>query len=344
MRWAHRRISFLVAVLPVAAALGLWLHTGAARAAGCTDTWIGGSGTFGTASDWSTGAVPGSGDDVCITATTTTTPHASADNYSVSVDNNYTIHSLTIGGPNGIQTLVLGNSWNVQLSSASSIGAHGALSIGNNSGSAPATLSGGGPQGTGVSLTNDGLIATDPCAACGKQLMVNVTNDASGVIDVLSSMTVLGITNNGTTKLENVNGVTQLFVGSGGSFVNGSAGTVVENIDTGGAYGIISGGPVSLAGTLHIITTGPASQQSWQIIRISSLTGMFSTYQYTGATYTPVYTSSDLTLEPPSAAIIAESPLMPAIPLAGLGIGIAALVKFRKRRHWFHKTHGPQAR
>jgi hypothetical protein len=314
MRKAHRRIGFFVAVLPVAAALGLWLHAGAARAAGCTDTWIGGSGTFGTASDWSTAAVPGSGDDVCITATTTTTPHASADTYSVSVDNNYTIHSLTIGGPNGTQTLVLGNSWNVQLSSASSIGAHGALSIGNNSGSAPATLSGGGPQGTGVTLTNDGLIATDPCAACGKQLMVNVTNDASGVIDVLSSMTVLGITNNGTSKLENVNGVTQLFVGSGGSFVNGSGGTVV-------------------AGTLHIITTGPASQQSWQIIRNSSLTGTFSTYQYTGAVYTPVYTSSDLTLEPPSAAIIAESPLIPAIPLAGLGICIAALVRFRQRRH-----------
>jgi hypothetical protein len=330
---AYRRIGFLVASLPVAAALGLWCHTEAARAAGCSDTWIGGSATFGTASDWSTGAVPGSSDDVCITATTATTPHASADTYSVSIDNDYTIHSLTIGGPNGTQTLVLGNNWNVQLSSASNIGAHGVLSIGNNSGTSPATLSGGGPQGTGVTLTNDGLITTDPCAACGKQLMVNVTNDASGVIEARSSMTVLGITNNGTTKLDNVNGVTQLFVGSGGSFVNGSGGTVVENIDTGGAYGLIAGGSVSLAGTLRVNTTGPASQKSWRIIQNAGLTGTFSTYLYTGAMYTPVYTASDLTLEPPSAAVVPESPLVPAIPVAGMGIGIAALAAFRQRRH-----------
>ena len=62
-------------------------------------------GNFGTPGNWSTNMVPGSGDDVCITATTTTNPAAVADTYTVILNGGFSIHSLTLGGPNGTQTV-----------------------------------------------------------------------------------------------------------------------------------------------------------------------------------------------------------------------------------------------
>jgi len=295
-----------------------------AHAAGCTDTWIGGGGDFGTGSDWSTGSVPGSSDDVCINATTTTTPQAAADAYTVGVSNNYTVHSLTLGAASGAQTLAIGQASNLQLQSASSVGTNGVVQVGTGAGSGPPATLGGG-----VTLTNDGLITTDSCAACGKQLMVNTVNDPSGTIDILTSMTVGGVTNSGTLKLEVVNGMTRMFLGSGPvPFTNNSDGTVVVKINTAGAWGGISGGSVSLAGTLDVITTGAPSQSSWPVIANTSRTGTFDAYNYVGASYSPVYSSSGLTLGPPSAV----TPEAPVVPLLLLIAGPVALLLWNRRR------------
>src|SRR5207253_9673736 len=95
------RVAFLVVT-------GLLLLWPASATPACTVTWIGGvDGNFGTAGNWSTGIVPGSTDDVCINATTTTNPAAVADTYTVVLNGNFSVHSLTLGGPNGTQTLVL---------------------------------------------------------------------------------------------------------------------------------------------------------------------------------------------------------------------------------------------
>src|SRR5438128_1694904 len=97
-----RRLSRLLALLGVLA-----LAAGPAKAV-CSTTWIGGvDSNFGTTGNWSPSGVPGSGDDVCITATTTTNQAAVADTYSVILNGNFSVHTLTLGGANGTQTLVL---------------------------------------------------------------------------------------------------------------------------------------------------------------------------------------------------------------------------------------------
>ena len=79
-----RRLPGLLALLGV-----LTVAAGPAEAK-CSTTWIGGiDNNFGTAGNWSAGTVPGSSDDVCITATTITSPAAVADTYTVILNGNF---------------------------------------------------------------------------------------------------------------------------------------------------------------------------------------------------------------------------------------------------------------
>jgi len=72
-----------------------------AVAQSCTDSWLGGTGTWDTASDWSKGKVPASNDDVCITA---------AGTYTVTLGNEMIdVAGLTVGGPGSSPTLLMGN-------------------------------------------------------------------------------------------------------------------------------------------------------------------------------------------------------------------------------------------
>ncbi len=63
-----------------------------------TYSWIGGSGNWSVATNWSPNGVPTATDNVEIAATGT---------YTVTLDVDTTINDLTIGGTSGIQTLSL---------------------------------------------------------------------------------------------------------------------------------------------------------------------------------------------------------------------------------------------
>src|ERR1700722_11922617 len=67
----------------------------------CSIAWtgLGGDGNWNTAANWSPMAVPGSGDDVCITTPGT---------YTVTLSGSVaTVKSLTLGGSSGTQTLAV---------------------------------------------------------------------------------------------------------------------------------------------------------------------------------------------------------------------------------------------
>jgi len=63
---------------------------------GC-DTWIAADGNFSTPTNWSSGAVPTSADDACITDAGVTST------YTVILDSDASVHSLTIGAASGTQ-------------------------------------------------------------------------------------------------------------------------------------------------------------------------------------------------------------------------------------------------
>ncbi|HZU74889.1 MAG TPA: hypothetical protein VE990_19175 [Acidimicrobiales bacterium] len=225
-KWGKRQLAIagLASILVAAPAVLPGLSGSAAFAASCTDTWIGGSGDFGTAADWSTGAVPTSTDDACINATTGTIPPAAADSYTVTIDNAfYSVHSLTLGGPSGHQTLAIA-SLNVGLSIAvgSIINANGEMDLGDGIYGGYAYLSGG----AGVTLTNDGTLLTN---SADPEVMVNIDNMTGGTVHVIGSTKVP----DGTTFTNDGGALTidsgHNFHLSGGSSFANTAGTITNN-------------------------------------------------------------------------------------------------------------------
>src|SRR5437588_10404251 len=79
----------------------------AAHASGCTDSWSAkGSGSWFTAANWSTGKVPTSTDEVCITENGTASYTVELKETSGSVE----VKSLTLGGSENTQTLAVESS------------------------------------------------------------------------------------------------------------------------------------------------------------------------------------------------------------------------------------------
>jgi hypothetical protein len=213
----RRRLPGLLAVLGALA-----LAAGPAEAA-CTTTWLGGvDSNFGTKGNWSTNTVPGVGDDVCITATTATNPAAVADTYTVIVNGNFAVHSLTLGGPNGTQTLVLPAA-NVTLSLASDsmVAPNGVLTLGD-SGGGFSVLGGSG------SLGNSGHLNAVVGGGGARFLRLDITNAGAGSIDIGTTTNQdqgTLTTNNGTVTIEAAG---NLALSGGSSFAN-NGGAVTNN-------------------------------------------------------------------------------------------------------------------
>jgi hypothetical protein len=199
--------------------------------ADCGAIWVGGvDNNFGTAGNWSTGIVPGAGTDVCITATTTTDPPAVADTYTVILDHSFSVHSLTLGGPNGTQTLVLpAASRTFSLGTDSTITTHGVFTLGDN---------GGGYSwlaGPGV-LTNSGHLNTVVGGGGTRYLRTNINNTAAGTIDIGTTTNQdygTATSNNGTVTI----GAAGTLVLNGGSSFANYGGTVTNN----GAFSVSNG-------------------------------------------------------------------------------------------------------
>ena len=251
-------VAFLVAT-------GLLLLWPASATPTCTVTWIGGvDGNFGTAGNWSTGTVPGSGDDVCINATTTTSPAAVADTYTVVLNGNFSVHSLTLGGPTGTQTLVVSSGRQFNVGADSVVNASGILTLGDASGGDSVL------NGPGFTLTNSGHLNTITGGGGTRYLRLNITNTAAGAVDIAGSTgqdTGTTTANNGAFTIEDN---TTLALSGGSSFTQAACGTFATTIDANTTtFGQLTGGggPVSLDGKLKVTTLGsPAVGSSWSII------------------------------------------------------------------------------
>ena len=185
----------------------------------CTDSWKNTSGgNFGTAADWSTGSVPSSSDDACITA---------AGTYTVTDSATYSVHSLTLGGSSGTQTLVLGSGDALGLLADSTINTNGVLTLGD-AGSGNSTLAGG----NSVTLTNHGNLDAVLGGGGIRLVHLNADNASDGTVGVGTNATALvdsagtTITNDGAFTVDS--GGTFSLISGGNSFHN-DGGTVTSN-------------------------------------------------------------------------------------------------------------------
>jgi hypothetical protein len=175
----------------------------------CTDSWNAAvSGLWTTAANWSTGFVPTSSDNVCITAGGT---------YTVTIEGTASAATVTLGGTAGSESLSIAGARAVDSSltlsqTGSSIGKHGALNL-TSKGSARSgyALIGGGPN---VTVTNAGIFQTSAgTIKSPSYLRVNLTDARTGKTEI-----------NGVTSEDGNGGATTLT--NGGSFSVGSTGSL----------------------------------------------------------------------------------------------------------------------
>ncbi len=164
-------------IVVVAAGLG----AAPAAAAACTTSWLGGSGSFSTASKWSGGVAPGINDDACIEAN---------GSYTVTVDSGVQISSLTIGttSTSGTQSLVVTSALITR--NGLTAGRRGAITF-------DATGGGASIDMRSSTLTNSGTITTT--GGNGVTLTGNLTN--TGTLQINGNTTFTQST--GSALLDN---------------------------------------------------------------------------------------------------------------------------------------------
>ena len=243
-----------------------------ASAATCSKTYSGPTtGTanlWSTASNWTPSGVPGSSDDVCITANGT---------YTVEIDGGVSVNSVTVGGTTGLATLrVLGGSGGnatLSIAAASSTSTKGALLLDSANGDF-AMLNGAGV------FTNKGQLQLVQGAGGGiRYLRSPVTNTSTGTVTMTSNDVVQDSgtldTNSGTWT----GSAAAVMLLSGNSSFTQSAGTLTNNgsitVQGGTATFTQSGG--SESGNAVVITgatlTDSVGTGSFTLQGNSALTG-----------------------------------------------------------------------
>ena len=276
---------------------------------GC-DTWLGGSGLFSTATNWSTGVVPTDGTNTCITASGT---------YTVTVSGNQSVGDLTLGGISGKQTLfllatpatksasALGSSLNIYGDTAT-IGTNGVLETdetGNTSASAIELY--GGPTTT---VTNHGAVKVIGAAGATTQIDSNLTNTASGTVTISGP----DVYQANATTLINQGSITiastaTLGVIDGASFTDNAGTLVVDGAyaQDGGIFrqsgGTASGNPLKLTSVTLDDSKGAAN---FDIYDNSSFNGSILANQSVTVEGTP---TNGITLGLPSSGITNDGTL-----------------------------------
>jgi hypothetical protein len=233
----------------------------------CTDTWkTAASGSWSVATNWSTGVVPKSSANVCITV---------AGTYTVTLTGSESANTLTLGGGSGTQTVDVqggtsGSSLLTLTSNGSTVGTHGVLALDSQSatGSGYAEID---SRGSNVWLKNSGTFETLDATVQPDYIGVNLTNDGNVSIAGASTQenTDVAIVNNGSFTIASTGNL--LDQGTGTSFAQ-TAGTLVNSgslVLNGATFtqsgGADSGNQVQLtqfstlidsAGTGSFITTG----------------------------------------------------------------------------------------
>ncbi len=221
---------------------------------GCTITWVGGTGSWTTASNWDKNRVPGATDDVCIKAAgSTVTLSATAA----------TVDALTLGGTSGATVTLfvqgVGCTANASLATTSTTNADvvaktGVLDLTSTTCSgSPASVS------TASVLNVGGALRSDPGAGATRTISGAVTNTGVVAINTATDYTA-GSTFENTGALNLADGVTFTLDSPGTTattFADDAGGSVVSSgssqtgqlaVDGGNTYrqgaGTTSGEPV----------------------------------------------------------------------------------------------------
>ena len=245
-----------------------------------SDSWLGGSGNWGTATSWSLGTVPGSGNNALITTSAST----------VQLNVSSTINNLTLGGTdvlnfNNNNSLTVGGT---TITNSNSTGAGGiVMSAGNNLTNliigANVTLTGGGTVTLGNSGNNRiyGSVGTDVLTnanniiqgsgqiGVGQMGLVN-----QGTIDANQATALTIQTSSGTTNsalLEATAGGNLILNGdtytnTGGTILSSGTGSVVTLLNptiTGGTLNTASGGLIQASGNPTL--NGVTNQGTYQL-------------------------------------------------------------------------------
>ncbi len=242
-------------LLVVAVGVSLALASApAAAAATCTDSWVGSDGDWFVASNWSTGAVPGPNDAVCITAPGTYTVSVPASpGLSDAPSGQAQADTLQLGGGSGVQSLVIiadnqcGDSTGTGglevfdhggASTAASIGPSGRVELAQDMFLCNGVANGSYLRVDAGTLSNAGAISSDGGAISGagvtsRTIEGSVVN-AGGTITVAVDTNWIGsrFDNAGTIMLP---GAASLAVpdGGGSTFVNDAGGAIVSDMPSG---------------------------------------------------------------------------------------------------------------
>jgi hypothetical protein len=218
LRMSRRECGAVVALLCAAIVALAALNPGAAHAVECGNSWTNtAGGSWFTPGNWSKGTVPTSEEDVCITAEGTYTVAMTQTSSTV------TVHSLTLGGTSGTQTLAVGSSCalsaTLTTSAGISNGAHGAI-----------TLTNGESCGTNVTvvgpITSAGSVTSEPANGGSRSLQGSFTNTGTLAINTntLYNGASAALANQGAIDLAEGK---QLAVSNSGSVANETGGSIV---------------------------------------------------------------------------------------------------------------------
>jgi hypothetical protein len=274
------------------------------------DKWLGGSGSFSDAADWSTGVVPTDGINACITA---------AGTYTVTVLGNQAVQNLTLGGSSGTQTLLLLGTPQTQTASAEgaslsiygttgTIGAHGVVDLDETG-----TTSASDVVFYGGTVTNNGTFEETGVAgstSATDAVDSNLTNTKSGTVTIsypdAEQYNATTITNNGSFTITSTG---NLAVVDASSFTDSGGTLVVDGTyaQTGGTFtqsgGKATGTTLSLTGATLDDSSGAAK---FDLYDNSSFNGNIESNQTVTLVGTP---TTGITLDLPSSGITNDGTL-----------------------------------
>ncbi len=179
---ARASMSFAGLLIALALVFG---STGTAAAADCDTTWIGGTGNWTTATNWSNGLPGANGPNVCITqsGTYTVIVKAGPGDFNNSIAS---APNLILGGATGQQTIAVTGTFTDQTASASlSLGGgtvepNGRILFDSDD---PNHVAGASMCAGDPGLVNKGTIAFEPGTGGGRTMLGKVTNEGTFAVN-----------------------------------------------------------------------------------------------------------------------------------------------------------------
>ncbi|MFN8178933.1 MAG: T9SS type A sorting domain-containing protein [bacterium] len=256
---------------------------------GATVSWINASGgVWSSPSNWDSG-VPGASDDAVITL---------AGTYTVTLDVNASVASLTLGGASGTQTLSA-SSRTLTLGGASAVNANGALTLSSSTVGGTGSLTNGGTltmtgSAMNTALDNEGNLIVRASSTVngalttgvGTALRVQGGNLGTGTLTVAN-----GFTNNGTVELTSILGAqAATLVVSSGTLINEAGRAINALAGTGGSRTLTA--QIDNRGTLSVGTSLTINKASADHLSSGTIDVSGGNLTLTQTGTTPTFTNS----------------------------------------------------